>query len=66
MEKLVNKTVDLDLVGIDGNAWSILGYFRREAKRQGWSNDEIDIVSKQATSGNYDNLLATIMMYIED
>ena len=31
MKKLVNKSVNLDLAGIDDNAYSIMGMFSREA-----------------------------------
>lgn len=35
MENKINKTVNLDLVGIDSNAYSIMGAFRRQARREG-------------------------------
>ena len=37
MENKINKTVNLDLVGVDGNAYSIMGAFSRQARREGWS-----------------------------
>lgn len=54
------KKVKLQLVGLDGNAFSILGAFNRAAKREGWTKQEIDAVTKDATSKDYDHLLATI------
>ena len=60
------KKVKLDLCGIDGNAFAILGKFARQAKRQGWSQDEIQAVFDEAQSGDYDHLLQTIMKYTED
>lgn len=38
------KTVKLRLVGLDGNAFFILGAFTRAARREGWAEAEIDAV----------------------
>lgn len=59
------KRVKLDLVGIDGNAFMILGAFSKQAKQEGWSEDEITAVRDEATSGDYDHLLATIQNHCE-
>ena len=61
--KLVNKTVKLNLVGLDGNAFSLMGAFQQKARRQGWEKDEIDIILKECMSGDYDNLLRTLTNY---
>ena len=60
MKRVIDKTVDLDLVGVNGNAFMIMGVFQRQAKREGWSQDEIDKVLTEAKSKDYDYLLATI------
>lgn len=60
------KTVKLKLVGLDGNAFAILGAFKKAAKRSGWSDVEIKAVFDEATSGDYNNLLAVIMKYTEE
>ncbi|WP_027879242.1 hypothetical protein [Mesoflavibacter zeaxanthinifaciens] len=65
MKKVIDKTVDLDLVGVNGNAFMIMGVFQRQAKREGWSQQEIDAVLKEAKSGDYDHLLATIENHCE-
>jgi len=65
MKKVVNKTVNLDLVGVNGNAFMIMGVFQRQAKKEGWTQDEIDLVLKETKSGDYDHLLATIINYCE-
>ena len=57
----MKKKLNLDLSGKDGNAFSLLGYFRREARRADWSNEEIEKVTKEATSGDYDHLLQTLL-----
>lgn len=61
MANLVGKTVNLDLVGIDGNAFSVIGQFRKQARREGWSNEEIKTVIDKATNGDYNTLLGTIL-----
>lgn len=60
------KTVKMKLVGLDGNAFSLLGAFAREARRQGWKQSEIDSVRKEATCGDYNHLLRTLMEFTED
>lgn len=65
MENKIGKTVDLELVGVDGNAYAIMGVFSRQARREGWTQEEIDQVLEEAQSGDYDHLLATIMTYCE-
>lgn len=55
------KKINLDLVGLDGNAFSLMGAFQRQARREGWTQDEIDAVLTEAKSGDYDHLLFTLM-----
>jgi len=43
------------------NAFVLLGQFQGEAKRAGWDKKQIQKVMSQATSGNYDNLCATLL-----
>jgi len=62
----MNKTVLLNLVGLDGNAFAIMGAFSRQAKQENWSQDEIDAVLNEAKAGDYDHLLATIMRHCRD
>jgi len=65
MKKVVDKTVNLDLVGVNGNAFMIMGIFKLQAKKEGWTKQEIDLVMKEAKSSNYDHLLATITNHCE-
>jgi len=39
----------------------VLGAFKKAARQQGWTPEEIDLVVKEAMSGDYDHLLATIL-----
>ena len=52
----------MQLVGLDGNAFVIMGTWRSNALRQGWSQEEVRAVLEEAQSGDYDHLLATIAM----
>ncbi len=65
MENKIGKTINLELTGIDGNAYAIMGTFSRQARREGWTEQEIELVLEEAKSGNYDHLLSTIMVYCE-
>lgn len=65
MKKVIDKTVNLDLVGVDGNAFMIMGVFQRQARREGWTDDEINAVLSEAKSDDYNHLLATIMNHCE-
>ena len=65
MEKIVNKTVNWDPVGTNGNAFAVMGGFSQHARRQGWTKEEIDAVLNEARSGNYDHLLATIINHCD-
>lgn len=63
MSQVIDKKVAMHLSGLNGNAFVILGTFRRNAKRQGWTEQEVDAVTEEATSGDYDHLLQTIMAH---
>ena len=56
------KKVKLELVGLDGNAFNLMGKFSQAARRQGWSKAEIDEVLKDARSGDYDHLLQVLLV----
>ena len=66
MERLVNKMVPTSLVGVDSNAFSIMGHFQKEARKSGWTKQEIDLIINEATSGGYDHLVTTIVSYCEE
>jgi hypothetical protein len=60
-EKYVKGT----LVGVDGNAFALMGHFKRLATRQGWYKEDIDKVLDVAKSGDYDNLVVTLDSHME-
>jgi hypothetical protein len=60
------KKVKMRLVGLDSNAFSLMGAFKQNARRQGWNKEEIDVVMKKCMSGDYDNLLRVLMEHTEE
>ena len=56
----MTKKITLELVGLDGNAFSLLGAFNKQARKENWTDKEIDEVLKEAQSGDYDNLLRVL------
>lgn len=63
---IVNKQVKLQLVGLDGNAFALMGAFSQRARREGWTKDEIDAVLKECQSSDYNHLLATLADHCKD
>lgn len=57
------KKITLELEGLDGNAFAILTAFRTQARREGWTREEINDFTQVALAGDYDHLLQTIMKY---
>jgi len=58
------ENIEVQLVGMDGNAFSILGRVMDAMKKAGLSQTEIDEFIKEATSDNYDNLLMTVAKWV--
>ena len=54
-----------DLVGVDGNAFSVMAYTSRAMKTAGFSKEEITQYTEQATSGDYNHLLALSCEWID-
>lgn len=65
METLINKSVNLDLTSIDGNAYSLMGHFQKQARKENWTQEEIDQVLEECKSGDYDHLVQTLIQYCE-
>lgn len=60
------KTVKLTLVGLDGNAFSLMGAFQHQAKKEGWTTSEINKVLDDCTSSDYEHLLYVLMDHCVD
>lgn len=57
--------VHVRLTGQDGNGFMIIGRVRKALKRAGVASSEIEAFTKEAQSGDYDNLLQTVMRTVE-
>lgn len=58
-----SKKINLRLTGIDGNAFMLMGAFRDQAEKEGWTEEEIDVVMEQAMSSDYKHLVATLLKH---
>lgn len=54
------------LIGEDGNAFSILGRFGVAARKAGVPKETIDAVQAEATGGDYNRLLRTVLPWAID
>ena len=52
------------LVGVDGNAFAVMGYTARALKQSG-HRDLVDKMHAEATAGDYDNLIMVCLKYID-
>ncbi len=57
--------ITVTLVGEDGNAFSILGRVSRALREAKVPDAERDAFREEATSGDYDHLLQTVMRWVE-
>ena len=54
-----------NLVGIDGNAYSIMGYVTDAMREEGFSKAERDEYLRDAMSADYNHLLCVSIDYVE-
>ena len=54
------EPIECNLVGVDGNAFALMGTWQQKARRQGRSQEEIEAVLEEAKSGDYDHLVFTL------
>jgi hypothetical protein len=55
-----------DLVGVDGNAFSIMGYVSEAMRQENKTGKEIKAYVNEAMSSDYDNLLRVSINIIEE
>lgn len=65
MAQVVDKKIKLQLIGLDGNAFNLMGHFQRQAQREGWTKEEIDKVLTECKTDDYSHLLVTLMDHCE-
>jgi hypothetical protein len=54
---------EFDLVGVDGNAFAVMGAVSKALRRAGNSKEVCDAYTKSAMGGDYDHLLQVSMLY---
>jgi hypothetical protein len=59
------KKPKLKLVGMDGNAFMLLGLAKRAADKAKWPKDKWDTVQREAMSADYNHLLAVLVENFE-
>jgi hypothetical protein len=57
--------IKVNLVGTNGNAFTILGKAAQAMRKAGVEKPEIDAFMHEATSGDYEHLLMTAMCWID-
>ncbi len=57
--------VTVRLVGESGNAFAILGRVASALRRAGAPREDVDAYMAEATSGDYDHLLATTTRWVD-
>lgn len=57
--------IEVKLLGTDGNAFALMGRVRSAMVRARVEQEVIDAFMEEATSGDYNHLLATCMKYVE-
>ena len=55
----------LTLVGRDGNAFAILGNAKKVMREAKWPKELQDEIMDEATSGDYNHLIQTMMKYFD-
>ena len=57
--------VEVQLTGVDGNAFAILGAVQRSLKKAGVDAEESKEFFDEAKSGDYGHLLSTVMRWVK-
>jgi hypothetical protein len=58
--------ITVELVGYDGNAFTVLGRVTKAMRKHGLGDAEVKAFMTEATSGDYNNLLATAMRWVAE
>lgn len=59
----MDKKINLNLEGLDGNAFVLMGAFQRQAKKEGWNEEEIKVILDECKKGDYNHLLQTLIKH---
>jgi len=61
-----NRFVVGSLVGLDGNAYTLLSYFRKQATRANWPVKDIEIVLSAAVVSDYAHLTTVLSAHLQE
>jgi hypothetical protein len=64
-DKYKGQLPELQFIGTNSNAFSLLSRWRDAAKLAEWTRGDIDAVLEHARSAGYEHLLATLMTHSE-
>jgi len=53
--------LSVKLIGVDGNAFSIIGQCKAAMMKAKWPRDKMDAVVNDMMSGDYDHLLQVVL-----
>ena len=56
--------INVQMVGEDGNAFAILGRVQKALRAQGCDATEVKTFFDEATAGDYDHLLRTVLQWV--
>ena len=56
--------ISVSLIGMDGNAFAIIGQIKNALKNFGVDNEEINNFYKEATAKDYNHLLNTVLKWV--
>lgn len=65
MNEVRYPEITVQLTGMDGNAFGIIGMVARALRAAGVEQKYIEEYNEQAMSGDYNNLLRTTMEWVE-
>lgn len=63
-EEVRYPDIRVPLVGADGNAFAILGKVRAALRHAGVEQEELELFMQEATAGDFDDLLRTVMRWV--
>ena len=53
------------LLGVDGNAYALMGYTQGKLRRANWPREDIEKVMEIAESSDYNNVIRTCMRVLD-
>lgn len=63
-DDLIYPEIQVQVTGEDGNAFAIVSRTARAMGRGGVSMEQVDLFREEATSGDYEHLLAVVQKWV--